>query len=134
MEDVLVVDDDNTILEVIKRILAYDGIVAHCVSSGAEALEKMKERNFPLMITDFNMPGLNGLELARRGLEIAPQMRIIMDTGGISATNVRLALEIGISKIVSKPFLPDEMLKTVRGLMGTKELPCTWELRGEICS
>lgn len=134
MEDVLVVDDDNTILEVIKRILAFDGIVAHCVSSGAEALEKMKERNFPLMITDFNMPGLNGLELARQGLEIAPQMRIIMDTSGISATNVRLAMEIGISKIVSKPFLPNEMLETVRGLMGTKELPCTWELRGEVCS
>jgi DNA-binding NtrC family response regulator len=132
MKDVLVVDDDNTMLEVLKRILAYDGIVAHCVSSGAEALEKMRERSFPLMITDFNMPGLNGLELARQGLELAPQMRIIMDTSGISANNVRLAMEIGISKIVSKPFLPDEMLETVRGLMDTKELPCTWELRGEV--
>jgi DNA-binding NtrC family response regulator len=132
MKDVLVVDDDNTMLEVLKRILAYDGIVAHCVSSGAEALEKMRERSFPLMITDFNMPGLNGLELARQGLEIAPQMRIIMDTSGISATNVRLAMEIGISKIVSKPFLPNEMLETVRGLMDTKELSCTWDLRGEV--
>jgi DNA-binding NtrC family response regulator len=132
MKDVLVVDDDNTMLEVLKRILAYDGIVAHCVSSGAQALEKMRERSFPLMITDFNMPGLNGLELARQGLEIAPQMRIIMDTSGISATNVRLAMEIGISKIVSKPFLPNEMLETVRGLMDTKELPCTWDLRGEV--
>jgi len=133
MEDVLVVDDDNTMLEVIKRILACDGIVAHCVSSGAEALVKMKERSFPLMITDLDMPGLNGLELARQGLEIAPLMRIIMDTGGISQTNVQLAMEIGISKIVSKPFLPDEMLEIVRGLMGAKELPCTWELRGEVC-
>jgi DNA-binding NtrC family response regulator len=132
MKDVLVVDDDNTMLEVLQRILAFDGIVAHCVSSGAEALEKMRERSFPLMITDFNMPGLNGLELARQGLELAPQMRIIMDTSGISANNVRLAMEIGISKIVSKPFLPDEMLETVRGLMDTKELPCTWELRGEV--
>jgi len=133
MKEVLVVDDDNTILEVLKRILAFDGIVAHCVSSGAEALEKMKERSFSLMITDFNMPGLNGLELARQGLALAPRMNIIMDTSGLSPTNERLAMEIGISKIVSKPFLPAEMLETVRGLMGAKELPCTWELRGEVC-
>lgn len=124
MEDVLVVDDDTMVLEVIKRILARDGIVAHCVSSGAEALEKMKERSFPLMITDFNMPGLNGLELSRQGLELAPHMRIIMDTSGITDTNVRLAMDIGISRILTKPFLPNEMLETVRGLMGSKEALC----------
>jgi DNA-binding response OmpR family regulator len=124
MEDVLVVDDDRMILEVIKRILASDGIVAHCVSNGAEALEKMKERDFPLMITDFNMPGLDGLELSRKGLELAPQMRIIMDTSGITDNNARLARDIGISRILTKPFLPSEMLETVRGLMGSKEALC----------
>jgi DNA-binding response OmpR family regulator len=124
MEDVLVVDDDKMILEVIKRILAHDGIVAHCVSSGAEALEKMKERSFPLMITDFNMPGLDGLELSRQGLELAPQMRIIMDTSGITDNNARLAMDIGISRILTKPFLPNEMLETVRGLMGSRGAVC----------
>ena len=119
MEDILVVDDNRIMLELLKRILEREGFVAHCVESGEEALERIKERAFCLMITDFNMPGLDGLELARKGLEIAPQMPIIMDTGGISPEITRLAKEIGIAKVMSKPFLPTELMKTIRDVMGT---------------
>jgi CheY-like chemotaxis protein len=124
MKDILVVDDDVTMLEVIKRILERGGITAHCVTSGAAALEKLRERSFPLMITDLNMPGLNGLELSRKGLELAPAMRIIMDTSGISPTNERLAHEIGISRILTKPFKPNEMLETIGDVMYDKVSPC----------
>jgi CheY-like chemotaxis protein len=120
MEDILVVDDDRLILEVVKLILEREGIVTHCVESGEEALEKLNERTFSLMITDLNMPGMDGLELARIGMEIAPQMPIIMDTGSISPKITRLAKEIGISKILSKPFLPIVLLETIRDVMGTR--------------
>jgi DNA-binding NtrC family response regulator len=120
MEVILVVDDDKMILELVKCILKREGIVAHCVSSGEEALEQIKERPFSLMITDFNMPGLNGLELSKKGLEIAPQMPIIMDTSGISPKITRQAMEIGISKVLAKPFLPNELLETIRDVMGKR--------------
>ena len=120
MEDILVVDDDRLILELVKRILEREGIVAHCVESGEEALEKMKERTFSLMITDLNMPGLDGLELSRIGLGIAPQMPIIMDTGSNSPKITRLAKEIGISKVLTKPFLPNVLLETIRDVMGKR--------------
>ena len=120
MEDILVVDDDRQILEVVKRILEREGIVAHCVESGEEALEKIKERTFSLMITDLNMPGLDGLELSRIGLGIAPQMPIIMDTGSISPKITRLAKEIGISKVLTKPFLPNVLLETIRDVLGKR--------------
>jgi DNA-binding NtrC family response regulator len=120
MEDILVVDDDSVMLEVVRRILEREGIVAHCVASGEEALEQIKERTFSLMITDFNMPGLNGLELSRKGLEIAPQMPIIMDTGGISAKITRQAMEIGILKVLAKPFQPNELMETIRDVMGKR--------------
>jgi CheY-like chemotaxis protein len=120
MEDILVVDDDRIILEVVKRILEREGIGALCVESGEEALEKLNERAFSLMITDLNMPGLDGLELSRIGLEIAPQMPIIMDTGSISPRITRLAKEIGISKVLSKPFLPKVLLETIRDVMGKR--------------
>jgi len=123
MEDILVVDDDRLILEVVKRILEREGIVALCVESGEEALAKLNERTFSLMITDLNMPGLDGLELSRIGLEIAPQMPIIMDTGGISLRITRLAKEIGISKVLSKPFLPKVLLETIRDVLG-KRMEC----------
>ena len=49
---------------------------------------------------------------------MAPHMPIIMDTGGISPKIIRMAKEIGISKVISKPFLPNEMLEAIRDLMG----------------
>jgi len=120
MKNILVVDDDRILLGVLKRILEREGFVAHCAASGEEALEQIKERTFSLMITDFDMPGLNGLELARKGLELAPLMPIIMDTGGISPKITRLAQEIGIAKVLSKPFLVPELMKTIRDVMGIR--------------
>lgn len=120
MEDILVVDDDTAMLEVITRILEREGIVAHCVSSGEEALEKIRARSFSLMITDFNMPGVDGLELSRESLKMAPEMPIIMDTGGISANITRQAMEIGISRVMSKPFHPKEMVQTIKDVMGKR--------------
>jgi CheY-like chemotaxis protein len=120
MEDILIVDDDRFILALVKGILEREGIVTHCAESGKEALEKLKERNFALMITDLNMPGLDGLELSRIGLEIAPEMPIIMDTGRVTPKIIRLAREIGISKVLSKPFLPKVLLETIRDVMGSR--------------
>jgi two-component system, cell cycle response regulator CpdR len=120
MEDILVVDDDNIMLQLIKRILEHEGIVAHCVESGEEALEKITERTFSLMITDFNMPGLDGLELSRKGLEIAPEMSIIMNTSGISPKITLQANEIGISKVLTKPFHLNELLNAIRDVLGKR--------------
>jgi CheY-like chemotaxis protein len=120
MKDILVVDDDSIMLGVIKRVLEREGFAAHCVASGEEAIAQIKERSFSLMITDFNMPGLNGLELARKGLEIAPQMPIIMNTGGISPLITRLAKEIGIVKVLAKPFLLTELLNTICDVTGAR--------------
>ena len=123
MKEILIVDDDSLILELTKRIMESAGYAAHCASSGEEALEKMRERTFSLMITDLNMPGVDGLELSRKGLELAPQMPIIMNTGGISPSITRQAMEIGISRVMGKPYLAQEMLQTIRDLVGQRE-PC----------
>ena len=123
MEEILVVDDDTTMLELIRHILEREGIVAHCVSSGAEALEKITQGTYSLMITDYNMPGLDGLELARKGQELAPQMPIIMNTGDLSPSLARLAREIGIAKVMSKPYLPRDMMESIRAVMGHRSAP-----------
>jgi len=120
MEDILVVDDDSIMLELIKRILEREGIVAHCVANGEEALKQIKEKTFSLMITDLNMPGLDGLELARKGLEMAPRMPIIMNTALISPKIIRLAKEIGIIKVLAKPLHVKEFLETIREVTGKR--------------
>jgi DNA-binding NtrC family response regulator len=118
MEDILVVDDDRIILEVMKHILERAGMAACLVSSAEEALDEIKARTFSLMITDLNMPGMDGLELSRKGAKMAPRMPIIMSTGAISPEIIRLAREIGIAKVMSKPFVPSEMLETIGEVIG----------------
>lgn len=118
MQETLVVDDDRQYLELIKQILECDGLDACCVASGEEALQELKRRTFALMITDLNMPGLNGLELARKVQAIAPHMPIILSSGDISPEITRQATEIGISKVLAKPFHPYRMLHTIRRLIG----------------
>lgn len=69
------------------------------------------------MITDLNMPGMDGLELVRKARETASQMPIIMFTGAMTPELPQLALETGVTKVLAKPFKPDEMLKTVRSVI-----------------
>jgi CheY-like chemotaxis protein len=118
MEDILVVDDDDAFRELIRRILEREGLVAQCVSSGEEALEKIRQKSYSLMITDYHIPGLDGLELSRKGLEMAPQMPIIMNTGDPSPSVTLQAREIGISKVMGKPYLPEEIMELVRDVVG----------------
>ena len=114
----LVVDDDQYMLSIVKQILECEGIKAYCVASGEEALWKIKEEPFLLMITDLNMPGMNGLELAQKARQIAPHMPIIMSTGNISPGISCLAKEIGIMEVLAKPFHPDKFLEIVKDVMG----------------
>jgi DNA-binding NtrC family response regulator len=114
MADILIVDDDRQNLELLRLLLESEGIEAHCASSGAEALRKITERAFCMMITDLNMPGLNGLELSQKALLIAPYMVIVMCTGDITPELPFLASEIGIMKVLAKPLSLDEILEMVR--------------------
>jgi DNA-binding response OmpR family regulator len=128
MIDILVVDDDRTNLELIKRALERKGFEVHCATSGEEALPKILKRTFSLMVTDLNMTGLDGLELSRKAFEVSPHMPIIMITGNTSPELICRATEIGISKVLAKPFLLNEMLEAVRCVVENwKELASSTE-------
>src|SRR6266480_3263217 len=118
---VLVVDDDQFILELMSSFFESEGIKVHCASNGEEALRKLRERTFLLMVTDLNMPGMNGFELAGKVREIAPRIPIFMSTGDISPEITRLASEAGIVRIFAKPADFEEIVALVRnGIAGMK--------------
>jgi len=111
---ILIVDDDRDYLELVRGFFEHEGMKVHCATSGEEALRKMEKRSFTLMITDLNMPGIDGFELARTARTIAPQMLIVMSTGDISPEIPHLAMEAGIATVLAKPFRPEEVLTMVR--------------------
>lgn len=116
MEDsgVLFVDDDRDILKLATTFFESLGMAVHCAASGEEALGKVRERRFCLMVTDLNMPGLDGLQLARRVREIAPDMPVVMGTGDASPEISRLAAEAGISRVLDKPYHIPHVLALIR--------------------
>lgn len=113
MQEILLVDDDLGILHTSRDLLELEGMAVRCAESGKQALLELKEKSFHLMITDLNMPGMNGLELARKAAAIAPGMPIIMMTGDIPPEISRLA-EASIAAVITKPCYPIEMLETIR--------------------
>lgn len=118
MQEILLVDDDQYVLQLIRNLLVQEGMAVQCASSGEECLLLLKNRPFNLLITDFNMPGLDGLQLARKSRKIAPRMPIIMSAGNISPELPRLATEAGIATVLAKPFCSNELLETIKGVIG----------------
>ena len=102
--NLLVVDDDRIYLDMVKELFEYAGLKVLCADSGEEALEMIKEKPFGLIFTDFDMPRMNGIELAVRIREMAPDARIRMITSDPSPEITTLAMTAGISRVTSKPY------------------------------
>ncbi len=115
MKRVLVVDDDREMLKLVRIILEGMGFAVHCAGNGKEALDSLMEKNFDIVITDFDMPGMNGLELSEKIFEIAPHMLIVMVTGELSVEISRQAVQKGIAAVLPKPYKPNELLRIVKG-------------------
>jgi DNA-binding NtrC family response regulator len=110
---ILVVDDDRDVLEMADFFFREAGVEVQCAENGIQALENIQENNFSIMLTDFNMPGMNGLELAEKVKEIAPQIRIIMATGHPSPELSALAEKAGIAKVLAKPLQLETLISLV---------------------
>lgn len=101
--DLLVVDDDRIYLNMVKLLFEEAGLKVACADSGEEALKMMEERPFGLILTDFNMPRMNGIELAGRIRDMAPDARIVMTTSDPSPEITEMAMGAGISRVIAKP-------------------------------
>lgn len=102
-KDILLVDDDVDSLRILSTILDAGGFQVSVTSGGIEALEMLRHTEFRIIVTDFEMPGMNGVELARKVRERHPGAYLILVTGGDLAGVVQAARRAGISAVLSKP-------------------------------
>ena len=111
--DILYVEDDKVLLEETRDILEKIFHKVDVAESGGEGLLKFTLNHYDLVITDIEMPGLNGLEMSKRIKEIDPQMPVVIISAYSNSPYLIEAINIGINFYVLKPILLPQLLNTL---------------------
>jgi len=115
---ILYVEDDIEILKAMETLISLLGYDVYATSTGSEAIELIKSDpvRFDLVITDYQMPGIDGLELARMVTSINPNIPIILGTGSIEVNEVKTK-QFGITALLQKPFSIQDLENTIRKVL-----------------
>jgi PAS domain S-box-containing protein len=118
-ERLLVVDDEQVIARVVSEQLRRLGYVVTAVNDPEEALELVAEdpEDFDLLLTDLQMPRMDGVELAARVARLRPQLPVVLSTGNRWSVPASTARAAGIREIVDKPFRIEELAHVLRGVL-----------------
>jgi signal transduction histidine kinase/ActR/RegA family two-component response regulator len=118
---ILVIDDEDSVRDVLSRILKTKGHQVVVASNGEEGIERFRSELFDLVFTDLGMPKLSGWEVGKTIKGINPKVPIAMITGwGVELDREKLS-ESGIDLVVSKPFNFDQVINLVSEAMELKE-------------
>jgi two-component system, chemotaxis family, chemotaxis protein CheY len=120
---VLIVDDSSVMRKIVERSLRQAGFTVsevHEANNGAEALELVQNNEFDLILSDVNMPTMDGLEFVRqlRSLEKGKEVPVVMITTEASESRVLEAISYGARGYIRKPFTPDQVKERIGPLLG----------------
>jgi DNA-binding NtrC family response regulator len=132
---ILVVDDEEIVVRSCLRILGDGDYEAEGVQSGEEALRKIEEHPYDVVILDIMMPKMDGLEVLRRVKESHPDIDVIMVTGLSQIDTAVRSMKLGAFDYLPKPFDPDELKVVVgRALERRRLLQENLSLKSEVSS
>jgi DNA-binding NtrC family response regulator len=110
---IVVVDDEPTIVLMCRKVLESQGHVVQGFTSVHEALTQLEAEAADLLVVDYKMPELNGLEFIQRAWTIRPGLRVVMITAHGTREVIGKATQSGVQSVVLKPFTPGELAKGV---------------------
>lgn len=118
----LVVDDSLTIRRIVIKALGLVGITdAAEAADGTEALGALKQGEFDVILLDWNMPKMSGIETLRALRQTGVKTPVIMVTTEAEKSRVIEAIKTGANEYLIKPFSPDQLAEKVRSLMATTD-------------
>jgi CheY-like chemotaxis protein len=121
---VLVVEDEGLVREFLQRLLGAEGYDVRSSELGRAALEyfRLDPQAVGFVVTDINMPGLDGVDMARGMRALAPALPVLFVTGNPADMGRRFEVEIGEPvALLAKPFTPDQLMRCVRRLLEPRE-------------
>lgn len=115
MARILLADDDGSVRDLVKRAIETGGHTVVTAEDGAEAAAAFEANPhaFDLLVTDVEMPGLDGLSLVRRALAVAPAQRIVIMSGYTSSLDEGRALAPQSIGVIAKPFTLEDMRRAI---------------------
>ncbi|MEP6901882.1 MAG: response regulator, partial [Actinomycetota bacterium] len=121
-QNVLVVEDEELMRSILRQLLEAEGYQVFTASSAETALEIFPAVEIAVTLTDIKMSGMDGLELLSQIRAVDEEAMVIVMTAYSSVDSAIAALRRGVYDYITKPFVNEDLLKTVRNAIRTKEL------------
>lgn len=119
---ILLAEDERGMREYLTRALERSGYAVTAVDRGTEALPLIETERFDLLLTDIVMPEMDGIELAQKAGEIAPDMRVMFITG-FAAVTLKAGKAMPQARVLSKPFHLRDLVLEVDRIFESESIP-----------
>ena len=119
MANILLADDDHAVRDMVRRALTSEGHSVHVTQDGAEALDHLTTHAaaIDLLVTDVDMPQLDGVSLAREALKLKPSLGIVLMSGFSDQLERAHGLNAKRLASISKPFTLEQIKQKVRSVL-----------------
>ena len=128
---VLLLDDEPIVGKRLKPALAKIGCDVEVFEDPREALERLDQKDFHIVVTDIRMDEIDGMEILEHVRRKAPHTKVIMITGYAMMSLARKAMEKGAFDFIAKPFKPDDLRRVIARAAKTLNLAVDFEAGAE---
>jgi DNA-binding NtrC family response regulator len=115
---VLIVDDEAQFVEAVAERLQLRGFEADGLTSGQEALDRLSERAYDVLVLDVKMPGVGGLDVIRTVKERWPKIHVVLLTGHGSTKDAESGMQLGAYRYLMKPVAIEDLAAIIREASG----------------
>ncbi len=118
---ILIVEDEAVVRESLRDWLLEDGYDVEVAEDGEEALKKIKEEEFGVIVLDLRLPGVDGLQVFEEAKELRPETKGVVVTAYPSKDTLEKAKRLGLLDYLPKPFKVEDLEKIIGGALGELE-------------
>ena len=117
---ILVLDDDPVVTLSCKRILGAEGYNIITSGTGEDAIKKVSNEEFDLLISDIRLPDINGITVLRESKIVQPKLDVVIITGYPTLEDARESVKLGAFEFIEKPFTPEFMINVARKIFDNR--------------